>query len=112
MEDRQRPNQEHLHEDIQDYWTRYAEAFATPLQSNGLLGTFISNPAVIGAYAEAWVPSLAAAMVSNLSISTGAVIRTTDVVQKRDRRLIPQSDLILWDPSEMPALSRSAAALR
>lgn len=109
MEDRQRPHRDSLAADIRDYWSRYAEAFATPLRGNGLLGTFVSNPAVTGAYAEAWVHSLAAAMVSNLSISTGAVIRTTDVVQRRDLRRVPQSDLILWDPSEMPALFRSGS---
>jgi len=48
-----------------------------------------------------------ASMVSNLTISTGAVIRTTDVVHGQNLRKVPQSDLILWDPSEMPALFRS-----
>ena len=108
MRDRQRPNRDDdLPQSIEEYWQRYAEAFAAPLGGNSLLGTFVSNPAVTGAYAEAWVRSLAAAMVSNLTISTGAVIRTTDVVQGQNLRKVPQSDLIFWDPSEMPALFRS-----
>jgi hypothetical protein len=108
MQDRQRPNQDdEIALNIQEYWERYAEAFAIPLRGNGLLGTFVSNPAVTGAYAEAWVHSLAASMVSNLTISTGAVIRTTDVVHGQDLRKVPQSDLIFWDPTEMPALFRT-----
>jgi len=60
MHDRQRPNQDDdLPQSIREYWERYAEAFAIPLRGNGLLGTFVSNPAVTGAYAEAWVRSLA-----------------------------------------------------
>ncbi len=106
MEDRQQPN-DNLPGNMRNYWKRYAEAFSTPLQGNGLLGTFVSNPAVTGAYAEAWVHSLVKAMVPNLCISTGAVIRTTDVVNKKDLRKVPQSDLILWDPREMPGLFQS-----
>jgi hypothetical protein len=108
MKDRQQPNRDNLPSNIKEYWNRYAEAFASPLRGDGLLGTFISNPAVTGAYAEAWIHSLATSMVSNLTISTGAVIRTTDVIlQQRDLRRVPQSDLILWDPSVMPALFRN-----
>jgi hypothetical protein len=49
---------------IDEYWRRFAQAFAHPLQANGLLGEFISNPCVTGAYAEAWVRSLAEQMVA------------------------------------------------
>lgn len=106
VEDRQQPN-ENLSENIRDYWKRYAEAFAIPLHGNGLLGSFVSNPSVTGAYAEAWVHSLVKAMVPNLCISTGAVIRTTDVTQQKELREVPQSDLILWDPRQMPGLFQS-----
>lgn len=107
MKDRQRPNNEKLPKDIKDYWIQFAEAFIAPLRRNELLGNFVSNPSVTGAYAEAWVHSLVATMISNLSVSTGAVIRTTDIEQRRDRRRVPQSDLILWDPTEMPPLFQS-----
>jgi hypothetical protein len=94
---------------IRAYWERYAEAFATPLQGNGLLGNFVSNTAVTGAYAEAWVRSLAETMVTTLAISTGAIVRTTDVVKGHDLRQVPQSDLIFWDPAELSALFRTGS---
>ncbi len=106
MEDRQQPN-DNLSKVTRDYWKSYAEAFALPLHGNGLLGTFISNPDVTGAYAEAWVHSLVKTMVPNLRISTGAVIRTTDVVMQKELRAVPQCDLIIWDPREMPGLFQS-----
>jgi hypothetical protein len=87
---------------IDNYWKRFAEAFAQPLQSNGLLGSFISNPCVTGAYAEAWVQWIAQQMVTNLTISTGAITRTSD--SRSDLRSLPQIDLLLWDHTELPAL--------
>jgi hypothetical protein len=89
---------------IEEYWRRFAEAFAHPLEANGLLGGFISNSDVTGAYAEAWVVSLAEQMVTNLTISTGTIIRTSDA--QNDLRSLPQIDLVLWDHTELPALFR------
>jgi hypothetical protein len=89
---------------IDEYWRRFAEAFAHPLQANGLLDDFISNTSVTGAYAEAWVRSLAQQMVTNLTISTGAITRTSD--SPNDLRSLPQIDLLLWDHTEMPAVFR------
>jgi hypothetical protein len=90
---------------IDDYWKRFAEAFAHPLQANGLLGEFISNSCVTGAYAEAWVRWLALQMVTSLTISTGAITRTSD--SPSDLRTLPQIDLLLWDHAELPALFRA-----
>ena len=92
---------------LRAYWERYAHAFASPLSANGLLGSFVTNPAVTGAYAEAWIQRLVETTITGLKISTGAVIRTSDVLKQRDLKTVPQSDLILWDPSEMPALFQS-----
>jgi len=72
-----------------------------------MIGSFVTNPAVTGAYAEAWVRRLVETMVVGLKISTGAVIRTSDVLNRRDLKSVPQSDLILWDPTELPALFQS-----
>jgi len=90
---------------IEEFWRRFAGAFAHSLEANGLLRYFISNPAVTGAYAEEWVRSLAQQMVTNLTISTGAIIRTSD--QRKDLRSVPQNDLVLWDHTELPALFRA-----
>src|SRR4026207_139102 len=46
-------------------------------------------------------------MVIGLRLSTGAVIRTTDILKARHLQSVPQSDLILWDPTELPALFQS-----
>jgi hypothetical protein len=93
--------------DITGYWDRFAQAFAAPLGGNGLLGGFVANPDVTGSYAETWIRTLARSMVTTLRISTGAIIRTSDVTKGRDLRTVPQVDLILWDPTELPALFES-----
>lgn len=85
------------------YWDLYAHAFANPIQTNGLLSEFVTNPAVTGAYAEAWVRATVTNMLArHFRISTGAVICPTD--GHRGLAQVPQCDLIVWDPSEMPAI--------
>jgi hypothetical protein len=93
-----------------EYWKAYAQAFAQPIQADGLLSHFVTNPNVTGAYAEAWVRSTTRNMLgSRFRISTGAVIRACD----RGRELsVPQCDLIVWDPSEMPAIFESYSGPR
>lgn len=86
-----------------EHWTAYAAAFAQPLQGNGLVSWFVTNPNVTGAYAEAWIRSTARTMLGGrFRISTGAVIRPSD--KTRSLRRVPQCDLIVWDPSELPGL--------
>jgi uncharacterized protein DUF6602 len=86
-----------------EHWAAYAEAFAQPLQGNGLVWRFVTNPNVTGLYAEAWIRSTARSMLgSRFRISTGAVIRPYDVT--RGLHSVPQCDLIVWDPSELPGL--------
>jgi len=85
------------------YWDSYAEAFAQPLQSNGLVSRFVTNPSVTGSYAEAWIRSTARMMLGNkFRVSTGAVINPMDKIY--DLRSVPQCDLIVWDPSVLPGL--------
>lgn len=88
------------------YWDAYAKAFAQPLQANGLLSAFVTNANVTGAYAEAWVRSMTRNMLSHrFRVSTGAVIRSGDRIQ--GLRKVPQCDLIVWDPSDLPAVFES-----
>lgn len=94
--------------DTRAYWQRFAEAFAAPLRANGQLSAFIANPAVTGAYAEAWFRSLLLPLLPNLRISTGAIIRTSDELTQKDLKTLPQSDIIIWDPAELPALFATA----
>ncbi len=90
-----------------EFWDAYAEAFAQPLQNDGLLSAFVMNPNVTGLYAEAWVRSMARRMLGHrFRISTGAVIRSSDSTGKL--KDVPQCDLIIWDPSEMPAIFECA----
>ena len=92
--------------DRKEFWDAYAGAFAQPLQSNGLLSAFVTNPNVTGQYAEAWVRSMARNILGHrFRISTGAVIGSSDSIGGLK---IPQCDLIIWDPSEMPAIFECA----
>ena len=84
------------------HWADFADAFAHPLKANGLFSKFVTNPDVTGAYAEAWVRSMVKSMLPQYRVSTGAIVRATD--QFRGTRDVPQCDLIIWNPSELPAL--------
>ncbi|MDT5122224.1 MAG: hypothetical protein QOC96_1706 [Acidobacteriota bacterium] len=84
------------------HWTDYAESFAHPLKANNLLSRFITNSAVTGAYAETWIRFIAKTMLPQFRVSTGAIIRPTD--RTRNLRSIPQCNLIIWNPSVLPAL--------
>ena len=83
-------------------WTDYAKALGHPISANGLLSSFVTNPDVTGAYAESCLRSIIADTLPNFRISTGCVIRSSDL--EGDRRKIPQCDIIIWDPSDMPAI--------
>jgi len=90
-------------QDWHSHWDTYAEAFAHPLQTNGLVSRFVTNRNVTGCYAESWIRSMARTMLaSKFRISTGAVVRSSDTGRGLDK--VPQCDLIIWDPSEMPGL--------
>jgi hypothetical protein len=87
-----------------DYWNLYARAFAQPFQANALFSSFVTNPAITGAYAEAYVRSTIKSMLGQrYRISTGAVTRSQDRTQAN----VPQCDVIVWDPSELPAIFES-----
>jgi hypothetical protein len=89
--------------DLGRFWQKFAAAFAHPLTANGALSDFVSNPNITGAYAEAWVRAIVRSMLPpSLRVSTGAIIRASDSTS--DLRQVPQIDLIVWDPSELPAL--------
>ena len=85
MRDKARPGRDGATlEGIAEYWEKYAQAFAAPLGANGLIGDFVRNSAVTGAYAEAWIRQFAARMLPGLRVSTGAIVRTTDDLHNRD----------------------------
>lgn len=83
------------------YWSDFADAFAHPLKANGLLRRFLTNPNVTALYAEAWIRSLTRSMLPQFRVSSGAVIRPGDRLREDH---VPQCDMIVWDPSELPAL--------
>ena len=84
------------------FWQSYADAFIAPLKSSELLRQFVANSNVTGLYAEAWMRSIAHIMLPQFRISTGAVIRPSD--QTKDLKSVLQCDLIVWDPSQLPAI--------
>src|SRR6266542_1076383 len=95
------------HEYRDEYWDLYTQAFAQSLQANGLFSSFVTNPCVTGAYAESCVWSLTRSMLGHrFRLSTGAVIRPCD--RGRGLSSVMQCDLIVWDPSEMPAIFESS----
>ena len=76
------------------HWEAYAEAFSQPLQANGLLGRFVTNPDVTGAYGEAWIRSITRQMLGlKFRISTGAVTRSADPA-RGSLKDVPQCDLM------------------
>jgi hypothetical protein len=91
-----------MNEQWQAYWDKFADAFVHPLKCNSLLGKFITNQCVTGAYAEACVKSLAITMLPQFRMSTGAVISPSDWT--KDLQKLPQCDLIIWNPSDVPAI--------
>jgi len=85
------------------HWNLYAQAFSLPFQANSLFSSFVTNPAVTGAYAEAYIRATIKNMLGHrFRISTGAVIRSQDSL--RGLANVPQCDVIVWDPSELPAI--------
>ncbi|MDP3738697.1 MAG: hypothetical protein Q8R02_14985 [Hyphomonadaceae bacterium] len=86
------------------FWESFASAFAHPFEANGALSQFVTNPDVTGAYAEAWVRWAARSMLPAFRVSTGAIILTSDATHEADLTSVPQLDLIIWDPTELPAL--------
>jgi hypothetical protein len=88
---------------VAQFAAAYAQALAQPLQTDGLLNRFVTNRAVTGAYAEAWIGRHVRSMLGlKFRISTGAVVRASD--SRRDLSKVPQCDVIIWDPSELPAV--------
>jgi hypothetical protein len=49
----------------ENYWNLYARAFAQSLGANSLLSSFVTNPNVTGAYAEAWIRSMVRNMLGH-----------------------------------------------
>jgi hypothetical protein len=87
---------------VDQFWSEYAQAYAHPLLHNELLSRFTSNTAVTGAYAESWIWKLASEMLPKFKVSTGCIIHASDRALRRGKQ--PQIDLIVWDPSELPAI--------
>jgi hypothetical protein len=65
----------------ESHWRDYAEAFVHSLRANDLLSRFITNSAVTGAYAETWIRFIAKSMLPQFRVSTGAIIRPTDLTR-------------------------------
>ncbi len=57
-----------------EFLEQLANQLASELNQNQAIKTFVSNSAVIGAYAEASVRQFVSHIVSPLRVSTGAVI--------------------------------------
>ena len=68
-----------------EFWMDYVETFSHPLTANGLVGRFVQNTEVTGAYAESWIRSLVSDMCGKkYRVSTGAIIRGSDRAFERD----------------------------
>ncbi|MBN1781363.1 hypothetical protein JW948_09580 [bacterium] len=85
-----------------EYWKDFANAFIHPVTSNGLISKFVSNPAVAGLYMETWIRDLLKTMMPHYRISAGAIIRSSDRISEAGK--IPECALIVWDPTELPAI--------
>lgn len=86
-----------------EFLEQLAKQLASELSQNPAIKTFVSNPDVIGAYAEASVRQFVSHIVSPLRVSTGAVI-DEKLCSEPDK--VPQLDTIIWSPSPAPAIFR------
>jgi hypothetical protein len=84
-----------------EFLTALADQLIAELRPNNAIRTFTTNPAVIGAYAEASVRQFVARVVFPMRVSTGAVI-SEQLCSTPDR--VPQIDTIIWSPSPAPAI--------
>ena len=84
-----------------DFLDAVAQQLIQELTPTAHIKTFTSNPAVIGAYAEAAVRSLVARIIAPLRVCTGAIIGPELCA---DPKSVPQIDTIIWDPSPCPAI--------
>ena len=87
--------------DWSEFLEKIAEQIAQGLIANSQIKHFVTNPDVIGAYAEASVRELIRNIVSPVRVCTGAVI---DPELCEDPRTVPQIDTIIWSPSPAPAI--------
>lgn len=96
-----------LNNEKRQYWEKYLQALLLPYKTDSMLNNFVTNRAVTGAFGEALVRALIQKMLPHLRISTGAILRLSDHLYLEERTIdydkIPQGDLIIWDPSVIPA---------
>jgi hypothetical protein len=89
------------------YWKKYLQTLLRPYKTDSMLNQFVTNRAVTGAFGEALVRKLIQQMLPHLRISTGAILSLRDHVNLEEQDIkydkIPQGDLIIWDPSVLPA---------
>jgi len=87
---------------IDQFWDEYAEAYVSQILQNDLFSKFTNNTAATGAYAESWIRNLVNEMLPSYKVSTGCIIHASDrALNETDQS---QIDLIIWDPSELPAV--------
>lgn len=89
-------------EEARRYFEEIAQVFVQPLQAQGLLQGFTTNSALLGDYGEAWIRELVVKMLPGLRVSTGTMVRPTD--RRESATSTPQIDILIWDPSWMPAV--------
>ena len=82
----------------------YADELISELVPNTRIKRFLTNTAVIGAYAENTVIEFVRRMVDPLRVSTGAVISPELVSAEPE---IPQIDVIIWQPNPLPSIFTS-----
>jgi len=85
----------------QEFLHLLADQLVSELRPNEAIKKFTSNPAVIGAYAEASLRRFVERVVFPLRVSTGAVI---DEKLCSKPQSIPQLDIMIWSPSPAPAI--------
>ena len=97
-----------VHEESRQYWEKYLQTLLKPYKApNSMLNEFVTNTDVTGLFGEALVRSLIQRMLPHLRISTGAILRLGNYIRVKEQKIkyskIPQGDLIIWDPSVLPA---------
>lgn len=104
LTEEQREKSLKIEKEIPEYWRNYMKGILLPYKIDSVLKYFTSNSAVTGDFGEALIRSFIRSMLPHLRISTGSVVKVSNRTHSEKYSTLPQGDLIIWDPSLLPAV--------
>jgi hypothetical protein len=89
---------------LSDYYKFLCQELVESLTANTRIRQITSNPAIIGAYAEASIRAFVEKTVAPSRVSTGSIV-SPELLRKPED--LPQIDLIIWNPAPLPPIFHS-----